>query len=115
MIARLDFKFAVPLSQRVQEVRESPVPRVRVVQVTRVSRALHHHHSVIGQVAEVPERQLSQLSVLVPVNDHGRDLEETQDGKKEIYLQSLTGDVNYFPLSSCGAFERMKLSSRLRD
>lgn len=69
----------MPVSQRVQEVGESSVPGVRVVQVTGVSRAPHHHHSVIGQVAEVPERHLSQLSVLVPVNDQGGDLEETQD------------------------------------
>lgn len=43
------------LSQHVQEVCECLVPRVRVIQVTRVSCALHHHHSVISQIAEVPE------------------------------------------------------------
>lgn len=43
------------LSQRVQEVGESLVPRVRVIQVTWMSCSLHHHHSVIGQTAEVPE------------------------------------------------------------
>lgn len=73
----------VKLSQRAQEVRESSVPRVRVVQVTRVSCALHHHHSVIGQIAEVAERQLSQLSVLVAVNDQRGDLEEIR-GQKTI-------------------------------
>lgn len=89
----------VPLSQRVQEVGESSVPGVGVVQVTRVSRAPHHHHPVIGQVAEVPERRLSQLSVLVPVNDQGGDLEDTQDKSNVL---ALTGDVKYFTSSLCG-------------
>lgn len=91
--------FVVPLSQRVQEVREGSVPGVRVVQVTRVSRAPHHHHSVIGQVAEVPERRLAQLSVLVPVNYQGGDLEETQDKRNVL---ALTGDVRYFTSSLRG-------------
>lgn len=89
MITRLDFQirwntFVVKLSQRAQEVRESSVPRVRVVQVTRVSCALHRHHSVIGQIAEVPEWQLSQLSVLVAVNDQRGDLEEIRDKKQSV-------------------------------
>lgn len=73
--------FVVELSQRVQEIHECFVPRVRVIQVTRVSCALHHHHSVIGQTAEVPEWQLSQLSVLVTIDYQRGDLEELQDKK----------------------------------
>lgn len=72
----------VELSQLGKEIRECFVPRVRVVQVTGVSCALHHHHRVVGQTAEVPERQLSKLSVLVTINDQRGDLEELQHGVK---------------------------------
>ena len=62
-------------SQRVEELCESFVPRVRVVQVTGMTRPFHHHHAVIGQIAQVAEWQLSQQSVLVTVDDERWDLE----------------------------------------
>lgn len=66
-------------SQCVNEICESFVPSVRVVQVTGVTCSLHHHHAVIGQIAQVAERHLSELSVLVAVHDQRRDLEEAQN------------------------------------
>lgn len=61
-------------SQSLQEVGKRFVPGVWVVKVTRVSRSLHYHHPVIRQIAQVSERHLSELSVLVAVNDQRRDL-----------------------------------------
>lgn len=66
-------------SQRLKEVCERLVPRVRVVQVTGVARPFHHHHSVIGQVAQVSEWLFSELRVLITVNDQRWDLEERRD------------------------------------
>lgn len=74
-------------SQRVQEVRESFVPGVGVVQVTGVTRSCHHHHAVIGQVTQVSERNLSELSVLVTVNYERWDLEEALDTHTEISMR----------------------------
>lgn len=56
-------------SQRIEEIRESLVPSVRVIQVTGVTCSFHHHHAVIGEIAQVAERQFSELNVLVTVND----------------------------------------------
>lgn len=95
----------VTLSQRVQEVREGSVPSVRVVQVTRVSRAPHHHHPVVGQVAEVPERHLSQLSVLVPVNDQGGDLEDTQDKKNVLTWTGASPQASVGPVAASPGVE----------
>lgn len=61
-------------SQRVKEVCKSFVPSVWVVQVTGVACSLHHHHFVIGQIAQVTERHLPELMVLVTVNDQRWDL-----------------------------------------
>lgn len=62
-------------SQRVKEVCKSFVPSVWVVQVTGVACSLHHHHFVIGQIAQVTERHLPKLMVLVTVNDQRWDLD----------------------------------------
>lgn len=62
-------------SQRVKEVCKSFVPSVWVVQVTGVACSLHHHHFVIGQIAQVTERHLPELMVLVTVNDQRWDLD----------------------------------------
>lgn len=70
-------------SQRIKEVCESFVPSVRVVQVTGVTRSFHHHHAVIGQIAQVAEWQFSELGVLVTINDQRRDLEERRDTKTQ--------------------------------
>lgn len=66
-------------SQRIKEICESFVPSVRVVQVTGVTRSFHHHHAVIGQIAQVAEGHFSELRVLVTVNDERWDLEERRD------------------------------------
>lgn len=60
--------------QRTKEFCESFVPGVRVIQVTGVPRPLHHHHSVIGQIAQVWERKFPKLSVLVAVDNQSWNL-----------------------------------------
>lgn len=50
------------------------MPGVRVVQVTGMPRPLHHHHFVIGQIAQVGERQIPEIDVLVAVDDQSRNL-----------------------------------------
>lgn len=79
-------------SQRVKEVCKSFVPSVWVVQVTGVACSLHHHHFVIGQIAQVTERHLPELMVLVTVNDQRWDLDtknhNNNERKKKSPLQS---------------------------
>lgn len=55
------------------------MPSFGVIQVTGVTRSFHYHHTVISQIAQVPERQFSELSVQVTVNNQGWDLEKTQN------------------------------------
>lgn len=55
-------------SQRLEEVHKSPVPSVGVIQVARMPRPFYHHHSVIGQLAQVAQGQFSKLGVLVAIN-----------------------------------------------
>lgn len=70
-------------SQRVKEVCKSFVPSVWVVQVTGVACSLHHHHFVIGQIAEITERHLPELMVLVTVNDQRWDLDTKNHNNNE--------------------------------
>lgn len=84
-------------SQRVKEVCKSFVPSVWVVQVTGVACSLHHHHFVIGQIAQVTEWHLPELMVLVTVNDQRWDLDTKittimKEKKKEPFAE-------WFPLS----------------
>lgn len=52
------------------------MPSIWVIQVTGMPRPLHHHHFVIGQMAQVGEGQISQLNVLVAVDDQRWNLSE---------------------------------------
>ena len=51
-----------------EELYHCLVPSVWVIQIARMPRPFHHHHFVIGQFAEVAERQFSKLFVFVAVN-----------------------------------------------